>query len=72
MITLDGNYQNCLHFEKVISETEPNYEIDEGFGITLDDTLITPFSSGTTGPPKCVELTHRNYNCATAALRRFQ
>ncbi|VDD85977.1 unnamed protein product [Enterobius vermicularis] len=69
-VTDYGNYQNCLHFEKVISETEPNYEIDEGFGITLDDTLITPFSSGTTGPPKCVELTHRNYNCATAALRR--
>ncbi|KAK6050212.1 hypothetical protein COOONC_12285 [Cooperia oncophora] len=35
----------------------------------LDDTLLLPFSSGTGGKPRCVTLTHRNYNAATAILK---
>ncbi|KAK6024212.1 hypothetical protein OSTOST_09981, partial [Ostertagia ostertagi] len=32
-----------------------------------DDTLLLPFSSGTGGKPRCVELTHRNYKpCLTS------
>ncbi|CAJ0582971.1 unnamed protein product, partial [Mesorhabditis spiculigera] len=34
----------------------------------LQDVLIEPFSSGTTGHPKCVQLTHQNYIAATKAL----
>uniref|UniRef100_A0A915PGN0 Uncharacterized protein n=1 Tax=Setaria digitata TaxID=48799 RepID=A0A915PGN0_9BILA len=37
--------------------------------ITLNDILLTPFSSGTTGPAKCVQLTHRNFNVSTAILK---
>ncbi|KAK5981706.1 AMP-binding domain-containing protein [Trichostrongylus colubriformis] len=34
-----------------------------------DDTLLLPFSSGTGGKPRCVNLTHRNYSAATAILK---
>uniref|UniRef100_A0A1I7WSJ2 AMP-binding domain-containing protein n=1 Tax=Heterorhabditis bacteriophora TaxID=37862 RepID=A0A1I7WSJ2_HETBA len=37
--------------------------------INLDDVLIMPFSSGTSGKPKCVMLTHKNYNAATSILK---
>ncbi|KAF8381475.1 acs-9 [Pristionchus pacificus] len=34
-----------------------------------DSTLLAPFSSGTTGTPKCALLTHDNYSAATASLK---
>lgn len=37
--------------------------------ITVDDVVLTPFSSGTTGSLKCVQLTHGNFNAATATLK---
>lgn len=39
--------------------------------IAEDDVLLTPFSSGTTGAPKCVLLTHKNFNAATDILKRY-
>ncbi|CAD6187443.1 unnamed protein product [Caenorhabditis auriculariae] len=39
-------------------------------GLSLDDTLMAPFSSGTSGLPKCCLLTHRNFNASTAALKK--
>ncbi|ESN97367.1 hypothetical protein HELRODRAFT_85499 [Helobdella robusta] len=32
-------------------------------GILMDDSFVLPFSSGTTGVPKAVQLTHRNVIC---------
>uniref|UniRef100_A0A915CP88 Uncharacterized protein n=1 Tax=Ditylenchus dipsaci TaxID=166011 RepID=A0A915CP88_9BILA len=37
--------------------------------LTLDDVILAPLSSGTTGTPKCVLLTHRNLNAATDILK---
>lgn len=54
----------------LIYKSEPNYSLNELYPISLDDTLITPFSSGTTGAPKCVELSHRNFNASTAILKK--
>lgn len=36
---------------------DSNTKLDQG---TWEDTLFLPFSSGTTGLPKGVELTHKN------------
>uniref|UniRef100_A0A0N5AXL3 AMP-binding domain-containing protein n=1 Tax=Syphacia muris TaxID=451379 RepID=A0A0N5AXL3_9BILA len=70
IISLNCKDENYLNFNTLLAETEPNFEIADDFVTALDDTLIAPFSSGTSGLPKCVQLTHRNYNCATAILRR--
>ncbi|KAM3728050.1 Peroxisomal OPC-8:0-CoA ligase [Dirofilaria immitis] len=57
-------------FDSMIKKKEQNLinSID-GEDIMLDDILLTPFSSGTTGSPKCVQLTHRNFNTSTAVLK---
>ncbi|GMR63324.1 hypothetical protein PMAYCL1PPCAC_33519 [Pristionchus mayeri] len=36
-----------------------------------DSILLAPFSSGTTGTPKCALLTHENYSAATASLKAY-
>lgn len=57
VITIDDPPENCLHFS-VISEANeaeiPTVSIDP------DDPVALPFSSGTTGLPKGVILTHRS------------
>uniref|UniRef100_A0AC35UEZ8 AMP-binding domain-containing protein n=1 Tax=Rhabditophanes sp. KR3021 TaxID=114890 RepID=A0AC35UEZ8_9BILA len=44
-------------------------EILPNINTSISDDLITPFSSGTTGNPKCVRLSHRNFNCVTSVLK---
>lgn len=40
--------------------------------ISEDDVLLAPLSSGTTtGVPKCVLLTHGNFNNATESLKKW-
>ncbi|KAL6501019.1 4-coumarate--CoA ligase 3 [Orobanche hederae] len=57
VVTIDGPPEGCLHF-LVLSEANENeapaVEIDP------DDAVALPFSSGTTGLPKGVILTHRS------------
>ena len=36
---------------------------------SLDDTLTLPWSSGTTGLPKAIEITHRNIISMVCSLR---
>nr|AUF71602.1 4-coumarate coenzyme A ligase [Microcos paniculata] len=57
VITIDDPPENCLHFT-VLSEANEN-EIPE-VSIDPDDPVALPFSSGTTGLPKGVVLTHRS------------
>ncbi|VDN59066.1 unnamed protein product [Dracunculus medinensis] len=71
LIIIDKNpCQEGFDFMGLIYKSEPNYSLNELYPISLDDTLITPFSSGTTGAPKCVELSHRNFNASTAILKK--
>uniref|UniRef100_A0AC34FR37 Uncharacterized protein n=1 Tax=Panagrolaimus sp. ES5 TaxID=591445 RepID=A0AC34FR37_9BILA len=37
--------------------------------VTYQDVLLAPLSSGTMGEPKCIQLTHKNFNAATIALK---
>ncbi|VDK42305.1 unnamed protein product [Gongylonema pulchrum] len=70
LIVLDKQYNQLgSDFRDLIKKSEQNCLTETSEHISLDDTLLTPFSSGTTGPPKCVELTHRNFNTSTAILK---
>lgn len=50
-------------------ESKPCEELDNDKHLTVDDVLLTPLSSGTTGSPKCVMLTHRNFIIQTEVLK---
>ncbi|KAL5767499.1 hypothetical protein ACOSQ2_014282 [Xanthoceras sorbifolium] len=57
VITIDEPPENCLHFT-VLSEANEN-DVPE-VSIKPDDPVALPFSSGTTGLPKGVVLTHKS------------
>ncbi|KAJ7982680.1 4-coumarate--CoA ligase like [Quillaja saponaria] len=60
VITIDNPPDNCLHFS-VISETaDKDGEILPEVEIDPNDAVALPFSSGTTGLPKGVVLTHKS------------
>ncbi|KAK7253131.1 hypothetical protein RIF29_37584 [Crotalaria pallida] len=63
VITVDDPPENCLHFS-VVSEGNEN-EVP-GVEIHPDDTVALPFSSGTTGLPKGVILTHKSLTTSVA------
>ncbi|KAK7308882.1 hypothetical protein RJT34_05193 [Clitoria ternatea] len=63
VITVDEPPENCLHFS-VISEGNEN-EVPE-VEIQPDDAVALPFSSGTTGLPKGVILTHKSLTTSVA------
>ncbi|WJX60109.1 4-coumarate--CoA ligase 3 [Trifolium repens] len=57
IITVDEPPENCLHFSVISEENEdelPEVEFDP------EDAVALPFSSGTTGLPKGVILTHKS------------
>lgn len=56
VVTVDGRFDGCVEFEELIGGEE---EMDEG-EIHPDDVVALPYSSGTTGLPKGVMLTHRS------------
>uniref|UniRef100_A0A1I7TZ61 AMP-binding domain-containing protein n=1 Tax=Caenorhabditis tropicalis TaxID=1561998 RepID=A0A1I7TZ61_9PELO len=66
----------------VVVETLPEYvrsyteEISEIENLSvetkdIDSILLAPFSSGTTGAPKCCLLTHRNFLASTFSLKQL-
>ncbi|KAE9612840.1 hypothetical protein Lal_00027697 [Lupinus albus] len=63
VITVDEAAEDCLHFS-VVSEGDEN-EVPE-VEIQPDDTVALPFSSGTTGLPKGVILTHKSLTTSVA------
>ncbi|VDM14001.1 unnamed protein product [Wuchereria bancrofti] len=71
LIILDKHFtQFGKDFNCLIKKLEPNLIECNEKEITLDDNLLTPFSSGTTNSFKCVQLTHRNFNISTAILKQ--
>ncbi|KAL1355606.1 hypothetical protein HN51_007629 [Arachis hypogaea] len=63
VVTVDDPPENCLHFSAISEGNEndlPEVEIHP------DDAVALPFSSGTTGLPKGVVLTHRSLTTSVA------
>ncbi|RDY14065.1 hypothetical protein CR513_00913, partial [Mucuna pruriens] len=63
VVTIDEPPENCLHFS-VLSEANES-EVPE-VEIHPDDAVALPFSSGTTGLPKGVILTHKSLTTSVA------
>lgn len=61
-----SNQSNIYSFADVI-KTEPKFESKVKYNVKKD-TILIPYSSGTTGVPKGVQLTHRNMNATVAAI----
>ncbi|KAH9805966.1 4-coumarate--CoA ligase 1 [Citrus sinensis] len=57
IVTIDPPPENCLHFSELITQADEN-EIP-AVKINPDDVVALPYSSGTTGLPKGVMLTHK-------------
>ena len=66
---IDGFSAGCLNFNDMTSkergEIETNIDVDH-------DIVTLPFSSGTTGLPKGVMLTHKNMVSSYCRKRSFQ
>ena len=58
VVTVDAKHDGCVEFGELIGGEELP-EADEA-GIRPDDVVALPYSSGTTGLPKGVMLTHRS------------
>ncbi|CAH9110028.1 unnamed protein product [Cuscuta europaea] len=58
VVTIDDPPESCLHFS-VLSEANED-DIPATVEISSDDPVALPFSSGTTGLPKGVVLTHKS------------
>ena len=56
VVTVDGRFDGCVEFAEVIAAEELEADDD----IHPDDVVALPYSSGTTGLPKGVMLTHRS------------
>uniref|UniRef100_A0A6M2EZS9 4-coumarate--CoA ligase n=2 Tax=Populus TaxID=3689 RepID=A0A6M2EZS9_9ROSI len=57
VITIDDPPENCLHFNVLVEASESEMPT---VSILPDDPVALPFSSGTTGLPKGVILTHKS------------
>ncbi|KAI1730859.1 AMP-binding enzyme domain-containing protein [Ditylenchus destructor] len=66
--------QMGIDLEKIFEEAKENISNNSEFlsmssDICIDDVLLAPLSGGTTGTPKCVMLTHKNFDAATRILK---
>ncbi|KAH1067875.1 hypothetical protein J1N35_032862 [Gossypium stocksii] len=57
IVTIDAPPEGCLHFSEL---TEANEDEIPAVKINPDDVVALPYSSGTTGLPKGVMLTHKS------------
>lgn len=64
VVTVDDPPENCLHFSVLSEANETDAPSD--VEIHPDDAVALPFSSGTTGLPKGVVLTHKSLTTSVA------
>ena len=63
-----GEYDGCRSLSSMTTNCQSNSTSMLQVS-SVEDTVLIPYSSGTTGLPKGVELTHRNLTAELAALR---
>jgi 4-coumarate--CoA ligase len=73
VVLIDARHDGCLHFWDDVMASVPDEEVDEdqeaaeaAAGFDPDDVVALPYSSGTTGLPKGVMLTHRSLSTSVA------
>lgn len=73
VVLIDARRDGCLHFWDDVMASVPDEEVDEdqeaaeaAAGFDPDDVVALPYSSGTTGLPKGVMLTHRSLSTSVA------
>ncbi|KAJ4833148.1 4-coumarate--CoA ligase 1 [Turnera subulata] len=65
----DGPVAGCLHFSELLTTAVDENDVNPGgFKIDPDDVVALPYSSGTTGLPKGVMLTHNSLVSTVAQL----
>ncbi|XP_065564742.1 uncharacterized protein LOC136030049 [Artemia franciscana] len=65
-IAVGGSLEGWINLEDLLKDDGSLYKEAE---VNLDDTILLPFSSGTTGLPKGVCLTHRNVVASLCQLQ---
>ena len=63
-----GDYEGCLPFASLVEKGSSTFNTADDI-CPADDVVLIPYSSGTTGLPKGVQLTHRNLISELSALR---
>ncbi|CAD5228782.1 unnamed protein product [Bursaphelenchus okinawaensis] len=58
-----------IDLERLLQSAPVCEDMENDKGLNVDHVLLTPLSSGTTGTPKCVMLTHRNFIVQTEILK---
>ena len=68
IVCVDGSGHDTISLEDLVAQGDPSFDFDASWqAVSRDDLLALIFTSGTTGAPKGVELTHENVLFAVAA-----
>lgn len=69
LVLIDDSHRHAVTWEELLAAASSEFDVSAAAGAVQPEDLATLiYSSGTTGPPKGVELTHRNIVAQVAAV----